>query len=129
MAWNVRSVTGNAARLEAMPRAVRIEASYAGERAWREYDYLVVTRGLDPTWFLALFDAPTRNRLAETPGAASESAVLERTIGTDLAVAGFVPRLHLPMPAGLAQGPGFPTLSCLGLLSDRVLTPYVAPTA
>jgi mycobactin lysine-N-oxygenase len=128
-AWNVRSVTGNAMRLEATPRAVRVEASYAGERAWIEYDYLVVARGFDPTWFLALFDMPTRNRLAETLGAEPEIEVLERAIGTDLAVAGFVPRLHLPMLAGLAQGPGFPNLSCLGLLSDRILTPYVAPTA
>jgi len=28
--------------------------------------------------------------------------------------------------AGLAQGPGFPNLSCLGLLSDRILRRYVA---
>jgi mycobactin lysine-N-oxygenase len=27
----------------------------------------------------------------------------------------------LPNLAGLNQGPGFPNLSCLGLLSDRVL--------
>ena len=31
------------------------------------------------------------------------------------------------MVAGLAQGPGFPNLSCLGLLSDRILRRYVAP--
>ena len=30
------------------------------------------------------------------------------------------------MAAGLAQGPGFPNLSCLGLLSDRILRRYVA---
>ena len=35
------------------------------------------------------------------------------------------PPLHLPVVAGLAQGPGFPNLSCLGLLSDRVLRRYV----
>jgi hypothetical protein len=29
--------------------------------------------------------------------------------------------------SGLARGPGFPNLSCLGLLSDRVLRRYVAP--
>jgi mycobactin lysine-N-oxygenase len=34
--------------------------------------------------------------------------------------------LHLPVAAGLAQGPGFPNLSCLGLLSDRILRRYVA---
>ena len=37
------------------------------------------------------------------------------------------PPLHLPVLAGLAQGPGFPNLSCLGLLSDRILRRYVAP--
>jgi mycobactin lysine-N-oxygenase len=41
-------------------------------------------------------------------------------------VSGLVPPLHLPVMAGLAQGPGFPNLSCLGLLSDRILRRYVA---
>ena len=50
---------------------------------------------------------------------------LERRIEIDLSVAGLSPPLHLPMVAGLAQGPGFPNLSCLGLLSDRVLRRYV----
>jgi mycobactin lysine-N-oxygenase len=41
-------------------------------------------------------------------------------------VAGLSPPLHLPVLAGLTQGPGFPNLSCLGLLSDRVLRRYAA---
>jgi mycobactin lysine-N-oxygenase len=45
----------------------------------------------------------------------------------DLSVAGLSPPLHLPVLAGLAQGPGFPNLSCLGLLSDRILRRYVIP--
>ena len=36
-------------------------------------------------------------------------------------------RKRIPVAAGLAQGPGFPNLSCLGLLSDRILRRYVAP--
>jgi len=40
-------------------------------------------------------------------------------------VAGLSPPIHLPLAAGLAQGPGFPNLSCLGLLSDRILRRYV----
>jgi mycobactin lysine-N-oxygenase len=52
-------------------------------------------------------------------------AELERRIGLDLSVAGVSPPLHLPLVAGLAQGPGFPNLSCLGLLSDRILRRYV----
>jgi len=47
-------------------------------------------------------------------------------IDADLSVAGLAPPLHLPVMAGLAQGPGFPNLSCLGLLSDRILRRYVA---
>ena len=45
------------------------------------------------------------------------------------AVADLRPPLHLPVVAGLAQGPGFPNLSCLGLLADRILTPYMMATA
>jgi hypothetical protein len=30
-------------------------------------------------------------------------------------------KLFLPGLSGLTQGPGFPNLSCLGLLSDRIL--------
>jgi mycobactin lysine-N-oxygenase len=52
---------------------------------------------------------------------------VERAIGHDLAVTGLSPRLHLPVLAGVAQGPGFPNLSCLGLLADRVLGPYTVP--
>jgi mycobactin lysine-N-oxygenase len=33
----------------------------------------------------------------------------------------------LPNLAGLNQGPGFPNLSCLGLLSDRVLGAELGP--
>lgn len=33
--------------------------------------------------------------------------------------------IHVPMIAGLKNGPGFPTLQCLGLLSDRILSAYV----
>lgn len=45
-------------------------------------------------------------------------------ISHDLSVAGFEPRLYLPMLADLQQGPGFPNLTSLGILSDRILTTY-----
>ncbi|BCI86412.1 hypothetical protein NIIDMKKI_16180 [Mycobacterium kansasii] len=46
---------------------------------------------------------------------------MQESIGYDLAVNSVTPKLFLPGLAGLNQGPGFPNLSCLGLLSDRVL--------
>ena len=45
----------------------------------------------------------------------------EDSIGHDLAVADVTPKLVLPNLSGINEGPGFPNLSCLGLMSDRVL--------
>ena len=50
---------------------------------------------------------------------------IERLIDTDLSLRNFLPKLHLPMMAGLSQGPGFPNLNCLGLMSDRILKSYL----
>jgi mycobactin lysine-N-oxygenase len=68
-----------------------------------------------------LLGGQARGRLAD----ALAGEELDRRIELDLSVAGLNPPLHLPMVAGLAQGPGFPNLSCLGLLSDRILRRYV----
>jgi mycobactin lysine-N-oxygenase len=122
-AWNVRSVTGNAVRIRAMEDGIVVESIYGGTTRQMQYDYVVVARGFDPLWFLSLLDEGTRARLADLAGPMTASA-FERAIGTDLGLEGVEPRLHLPMLAGVAQGPGFPNLSCLGLLSDRILMGY-----
>jgi len=80
-----------------------------------------VAIGFEARWFETLLGAEARRRL----GNVLAGAMLERHIDVDLSIAGLNPPLHLPMLAGLAQGPGFPNLSCLGLLSDRVLRRYV----
>ncbi len=36
-----------------------------------------------------------------------------------------LPNVHVPMLAGLSQGPGFPNLSCLGHTADRILSLYI----
>jgi mycobactin lysine-N-oxygenase len=123
-ARNVRSVVGTARRLRALPGYVQIEMEYGGVVRHAQYDYVVVARGFDPLWFTSLVDDQTSRRLGAATGHPSEGAI-ERAIGRDLAVAGLAPRLHLPMLAAVAQGPGFPNLSCLGLLADRVLSSYV----
>jgi mycobactin lysine-N-oxygenase len=53
---------------------------------------------------------------------------VQEAIGHDLAVVGVAPKLFLPGLSALTQGPGFPNLSCLGLLSDRVLGSRVRGT-
>jgi hypothetical protein len=72
-------------------------------------------------WFETLLGAEARRRLDNVLA----GAMLERHIDVDLSIAGMYPPLHVPLLAGLSQGPGFPNLSCLGLLSDRILRRYV----
>jgi len=125
LAENVRSVLGTARSLQASAEKVRVEMEYGGNIEQDEYDYVIVARGFNALWFTALLDAATHARLGNAT-AAFDRNMLECAIGEDLSIQGFQPRLHLPMLAGVAQGPGFPNLSCLGLLSDRILSSYVA---
>ncbi|MFC9432353.1 SidA/IucD/PvdA family monooxygenase [Nocardia sp. NPDC057030] len=87
------------------------------------FDLVVDATGGQPLWFLELFDADAADLVELAVGGPITQARLEASIGHDLAVSGLDAKLYLPNLAGLAQGPGFPNLSCLGELSDRVLAP------
>jgi mycobactin lysine-N-oxygenase len=117
----VRTLAGRAVAIEAGDSQVVVTIEYDSERERVAYDLVVVAIGFDARWFERLLGGEARRRL-ETGLAGGE---LERRIELDLSVAGLGPPLHLPLLAGLAQGPGFPNLSCLGLLSDRILRRYV----
>ena len=116
-----RALAGRAAAIEAGERQVVVTIEYGHERERVAYDLVVVAIGFQARWFEGLLGAQARARLRE----ALAGAELDRRIEADLSVAGLDPPLHLPVAAGLAQGPGFPNLSCLGLLSDRVLRRFV----
>jgi mycobactin lysine-N-oxygenase len=118
-----RALAGRAVAIQAGERQVVVTIEYGEERERVAYDLVVVAIGFQDRWFEGLLGEQARGKLA---GALGE-AHLERRIGVDLSVTGLHPALHLPVVAGLAQGPGFPNLSCLGLLSDRILRRYVAP--
>ncbi|MGB3301726.1 SidA/IucD/PvdA family monooxygenase [Gordonia sp. (in: high G+C Gram-positive bacteria)] len=85
------------------------------------FDLVVDATGGRPLWFLDLFDDETLDELELALGNRPELGVVEAAIGHDLAVTGLSQPLYLPNLAGFAQGPGFPNLSCLGELSNRVL--------
>jgi mycobactin lysine-N-oxygenase len=120
-ARGLRTLAGRAAAIEAREHDVIVTIAYGEERERVAYDAVVVAIGFDGRWFEALLNGNASSRYQEATGGGD----LERRIGLDLSVAGLAP-LHLPVMAGLAQGPGFPNLSCLGLLSDRILRRYVA---
>ncbi|WP_454198431.1 SidA/IucD/PvdA family monooxygenase [Nocardia sp. Marseille-Q1738] len=85
------------------------------------FDLVVDATGGQPLWFLEMFDADAADLVELAIGGPITQARIEASIGHDLAVTGLGAKLYLPNLAGLAQGPGFPNLSCLGELSDRVL--------
>jgi len=116
-----RALAGRAMAIEAGERQVVVTIEYGDERERVAYDLVVVAIGFQARWFEGLLGEQARHRLDR--GLAGDD--LERRIDPDLSVAGLNPPLHLPVVAGLAQGPGFPNLSCLGLLSDRILRRYV----
>jgi mycobactin lysine-N-oxygenase len=117
-----RTLAGRAVAIEAGDRQVVVTIEYGNERERVAYDLVVVAIGFEARWFEGLLGGEARRRL----DSGLAGAELEQRIELDLSVAGLSPPLHLPLVAGLAQGPGFPNLSCLGLLSDRILRRYVA---
>jgi mycobactin lysine-N-oxygenase len=139
-AEGLRTLAGRVTRIEPHPYEVVVNIEYEQQREKAAYDYIVVAVGFDPLWFNSRLTPEARERItavadavdaledaSRSPSSTLSFMAVERRIGFDLSVDGLVPALHLPMMAGLAQGPGFPNLSCLGLLSDRILGPYVPP--
>jgi mycobactin lysine-N-oxygenase len=131
----VRTLAGRVTHLEPVEAKVIVEVDYEQGRERLAFDWVVVAAGFDPLWFVPLLGEGARAALAGVAGAAGDGpagrppsrTALERAVGHDLAVTGLQPKLHLPVLAGVAQGPGFPNLSCLGLLADRVLGAYARP--
>jgi len=117
-----RTLAGRAVTVEAREHDVIVTIAYGEERERVAYDAVVVAIGFDARWFEALLGEDAGARYRDALGGGE----VERVIDIDLSVAGLSPPLHLPVMAGLAQGPGFPNLSCLGLLSDRILRRYAA---
>jgi mycobactin lysine-N-oxygenase len=120
-----RTLAGRAVGIDPGDKQVVVTIEYGSERERVAYDLVVVAVGFYARWFETLLGGEARRRL----GHAVAGTGLEQRIDVDLSVAGLSPPLHLPVLAGLAQGPGFPNLSCLGLLSDRILRRYVLPGA
>ena len=128
----VHTVAGRVTHLQPVGAKVIVEVDYEQEHERIAFDWVVVAVGFDPMWFWHLLGERARAALASAAGGGPTArppsrTTLERAVGHDLAVTGLHPKLHLPFLAGVAQGPGFPNLPCLGLLADRVLGAYVRP--
>jgi len=102
------------------------EASHGGKSTVpkkRELQRAIVATGFDPWWFVKILEDPKlKASLSRSRDELREGIGRDLTFRPDQMP---IPKLHVPMLAGLAQGPGFPNLSCLGHLADRVLDAYV----
>jgi len=94
-----------------------LTTEWRGQVRHARYDKTIVAIGFDPTSAISLLSPALRPQLSTDE--------LQRRIDEQLCIPGR--NIHMPMLAGLAQGPGFPNLSCLGLLADRVLSRYIYP--
>jgi len=129
----IRHLRGRVAH--AVPREDRIRLTLQTERdsgcleTVHGFDLVIDGSGADSMWFAPLLSQDALDVLELGIGAPLSADSLQRAIGYDLAVSGVTPKLFLPSLSWLTQGPGFPNLSCLGLLSDRVLgAEYATPS-
>lgn len=128
---NIHLLTGNVVKIRKRGGKVEVGVQRVGpDREYRmfsyTYDRVIVAIGFDPfTPFSVFPDHLTPQSYLKT---------VRYGIDEHLRIPPFETKsdesdganIHMPMLAGLAQGPGFPNLSSLGLLSDRILSAYVA---
>jgi mycobactin lysine-N-oxygenase len=106
---------------------VRLDYESPEGKVGREHDYVANCTGFDLLAQLrTLFPAPVREEIEMRVGPLwDQPAGSEAPIGRHLELRGMQPRLQVPGLAGLSQGPGFANLGALGLLSNRVLQPFL----
>ena len=118
----VHHLRGRVMRAQRTGDLIALTLENAGRAtAVHEFDLVVDATGGRPLWFLDLFTPEAVDLLELALGGLPAPSRLEEAIDYDLSVRGLGPGLYLPNLAGFAQGPGFPNLSCLGELSNRVL--------
>lgn len=126
MAETLETISASVDRIEFLGprRGVNV---YMENGKFRHYDRVVIALGFDNFWWKKLFDAGfLATALPYANGEIDEKKVRAEGIGDYLELRTLNHPLHLPMLAE-SRGPGFPSLMCLGLLSDCILHPYIFP--
>jgi mycobactin lysine-N-oxygenase len=122
-------VTGRVRHVGAEHRDSGVCVSYTSAQgeSGEQHDYLVNCTGFDLLEQLrGLFPPVVRAEIEGRVGQIwDRPPEAEVAIGRCLELEGLKPRLHIPGLASLSQGPGFANLGSLGLLSNRVLGPFV----
>ncbi|MEH3129444.1 MAG: NADPH-dependent L-lysine N(6)-monooxygenase MbtG [Mycolicibacterium neoaurum] len=121
----IRHLRGRVAHAVARDERIRLtlQTDRGGERleTVHGFDLVIDGSGANAMWFVPLLRQEALDVLELGLGGPLTPDSIAEAIGYDLSVDDVDPKLFLPGLAGLTQGPGFPNLSCLGRLSDRVL--------
>jgi mycobactin lysine-N-oxygenase len=124
-----RFVTGRITDVAAAESGEGVQLVYESPegQTGSEHDFVANCTGFDLLAQLrTLFPATVREEIERRSGPIwDQPAGSEVPIGRNLELVGMQPRLHIPGLAGLSQGPGFANLGALGLLSNRVLQPFM----
>lgn len=118
-----RHIQGRVLSVQATADALNLEIAHPGTNVIHtaEADVVIDARGGNSLWFLELLTPALLEDVAASCGGELTAEALEQRIGHDLSLIGCPAKIFIPNLAALRQGPGFPNLSSLGILSDRVL--------
>lgn len=126
---HVRIVGGRVVDVRECGTSVEVTVDRVSEKIEWHADLVIEASGRNAAWFLRLMSSSVMARLMDSLGGQVDEHGLREAVTHDLSIRGLTPRLYVPNLAGLMQGPGFPGLSCLGLMSDRILGSYLPTTA
>ena len=143
---HVKVKPGRVIKVAADPREINCYVEYDGKTVGLPCEFLISAIGFYPLSFFDLFVGRANQKMHDLfrsenfasptspvapPSLASRThqkafirMVETRFVGADLGFSDFGPPMHLPTIAANRHGPGFANLSCLGLLSDRILSTY-----
>ena len=122
---NVRIITGSVTKIHRKGTEVAMHVTRQQKQQIYYYDYIIVAVGFDSSSQLQMLSDHLRPSVSLRELRNSVDYHLRIPVG--VSTQRKIVNLHVPNLASLAQGPGFPNLSCLGILSDRVLSAYITP--
>lgn len=118
-------IPGRVIKMTHDSQGVSLHLNYQQKKSIKTYDQVILATGFDQVAMLkSLLSKKAERVLEQALDSPLNKQAVTKKIAPDLSVRGMYPYLHLPMLAGLMQGPGFANLSCLGHLSDRLITNF-----
>lgn len=124
---NITLITGNVHDIRSGGGKVKVVVRRQDNTTHQyEYDKVIVATGFDSLSAFSLLPDHLRaaDKLKEIRNYIDFHLRIPDTSMSSLEDAPIL-NIHMPMLAAVAQGPGFPNLSCLGTVADRILSAYL----